>query len=83
MLTQKFITKRNGTQEPFDQLKIDGALLNAFLSCGYDGIPTEILEEYEKVDFRVYNTVEEIQDRLEELLFGFKYKDVYNHFVTY
>ena len=36
MLTQKFITKRNGTQEPFDQLKIDGALLNAFLSCGYD-----------------------------------------------
>lgn len=83
MLTQRFITKRNGAQEPFDQLKIDGALLNAFLSCGYDGIPTKILEEYEKVDFRVYNTVEEIQDRLEELLFGSQYKDVYNHFVTY
>lgn len=83
MLTQKFITKRNGTQEPFDQGKIDMAITNAFKSCGYPDFPTELYDAYKSVDFQKCSSVEEIQDKLEELLFGSEYKDVYNHFVTY
>ena len=83
MLTQRFITKRNGAQEPFDQGKIDMAITNAFKSCGYPDFPTELYEEYKSVDFQVCSSVEEIQDKLEEILFASKYKDVYNHFVTY
>ena len=70
MLTQRFITKRNGTQEPFDQGKIDIAITNAFRSCGYPDFPTELYDVYKSVDFQKCSSVEEIQDKLEELLFG-------------
>lgn len=83
MLVQKFITKRNGTQEPFNQEKVDKAINNAFKSCGYDGLPVELEIKYKEINFRDLKTVEEIQDKLEEMLFGSDYKDVYNHFVTY
>ena len=83
MLTKRFITKRNGQQEPFKQDKVDAAISNAFKSCGYLGIPEELYEVYKSVDFQACSSVEEIQDKLEEILFGSEYKDVYNHFVTY
>jgi ribonucleoside-triphosphate reductase len=83
MLTKRFITKRNGLQEPFNQDKIDKAITNAFKSCGYKDFPAELYEEYKSVDFQVCSSVEEIQDKLEEILFASKYKDAYNHFVTY
>lgn len=83
MLTQRFITKRNGTQEPFDQEKVDNAICNAFTSCGYEGLPAELEIKYKEIDFSGLKSVEEIQDKLEEILFGSGYKDVYNHFVTY
>ena len=83
MLTQKFITKRNGTQEPFNQEKVDKAINNAFKSCGYGGLPAELESKYKEINFRELQSVEEIQDKLEEMLFATGYKDVYNHFVTY
>ena len=83
MLTKRFITKRNGLQEPFNQEKVDAAIRNAFKSCGYSGIPEEVLDVYIDVNFQEASTVEEVQDKLEDLLFGSGYKDVYNHFVTY
>lgn len=83
MLTKRFITKRNGQQEPFKQDKVDAAISNAFKSCGYPDIPEELYEVYKSVDFQACSSVEEIQDKLEEILFGSEYKEVYNHFVTY
>lgn len=83
MLTKRFITKRNGLQEPFNQEKVDRALRNAFKSCGYSGIPQEILDIYINVNFQEASTVEEVQDKLEDLLFNSEYREVYNHFVTY
>lgn len=83
MLTKRFITKRNGLQEPFDQEKVDAAIRNAFKSCGYSGIPEEVLDVYICINFQEASTVEEVQDKLEDLLFNSEYRDVYNHFVTY
>ena len=79
----KLITKRNGQQEQFDVTKIQNAVLNAFLSCGYFDIPEEVKEIFEEVDFSVLDTVEAIQDKIEEVLYESSYKAVYNHFVTY
>lgn len=79
----KLITKRNGQQEQFDVTKIQNAVLNAFLSCGYFDIPEEVKEIFEEVDFSILDTVEAIQDKIEEVLYESSYKAVYNHFVTY
>ena len=79
----KLITKRNGQQEQFDVTKIQNAVLNAFLSCGYFDIPEEVKEIFGEVDFSILDTVEAIQDKIEEVLYESSYKAVYNHFVTY
>lgn len=76
------ITKRNGKKEQFNFMKIENAIKHAFESCGYQGIPEDIQALIKSTVFN-QTDVESIQDKIEQLLFGSTYKEVYNHFVTY
>jgi ribonucleoside-triphosphate reductase len=78
----RFITKRNGEQEEFCLQKIIKAVSDAFKSCGYPDIPSDILGKLKNTK-TFGDTVEDIQDSVENILFDTHYKDVYNHFVTY
>ena len=63
-MANRFITKRNGTQEPFKQSKVDAALANAFNSCGYLHIPKPLYDKYQSIDFNDAFSVEDVQDKL-------------------
>lgn len=78
----KFITKRDGTKEPFDLDKIINAINNAFKSCGYKGIPDDLVKNITEFP-NWFDDVEGIQDQVEGFLFNTPYGDVYKHFVTY
>lgn len=82
MSSNFLITKRNGLQEPYDFAKIENAIRSAFQSCGYNDIPEEVIEVIKETSFLLDN-VEDIQDKVESILYETSYKDVYNHFVTY
>lgn len=82
MSSNFLITKRNGLQEPYDFAKIENAIRSAFQSCGYNDIPEEVIEVLKETSFLLDN-VEDIQDKVESVLYETSYKDVYNHFVTY
>lgn len=78
----KFITKRDGTKELFDLDKIINAIDNAFKSCGYNGVPDDLVKNITKFP-NWFDDVEGIQDQVEGFLFDTQYGDVYKHFVTY
>ena len=78
----KFITKRDGTKEPFDLDKIINAIDNAFKSCGYKGAPDDLVKIITAFP-NWFDDVEGIQDQVECFLFNTSYGDVYKHFVTY
>lgn len=78
----KFITKRDGTKEPFDLDKIINAIDNAFKSCGYKGAPDDLVKIITAFP-NWFDDVEGIQDQVECFLFNTPYGDVYKHFVTY
>lgn len=77
------IKKRNGKEVDFDFNKIESAVRRTFKASGYDEIPSDFLEELKCDHFERFNSVEEIQDRIERLLYYSGYRVVYNNFVTY
>lgn len=77
------IKKRNGKTVAFDFEKIRSAVQRTFKASGYDNIPKEFMDELESENFERFSTVEEIQDRIEKLLYYSGYRIVYNNFVTY
>ena len=87
------VIKRDGSKEWFDYSKIYNAVQSAFKRCGYEGIPTEFADALEKA-FKVENprdekgkliplTVESIQDRIQNLLFDWNFRQVYNEYLIY
>ncbi|MBR5296604.1 MAG: hypothetical protein IKU29_01895, partial [Parabacteroides sp.] len=77
------IKKRTGKVVPYDFSKIESAVLRTFLASGYDRIPPEFYEELKNEPFRTCKTVEDVQDRIERLLYYSGLRKVYNNFVTY
>ena len=77
------IKKRNGQLVEFDFSKIESAVSRTFKASGYEEIPKEFLEELQYENFERFQSVEEIQDRVEKLLYYSGYRIVYNNFVTY
>ena len=77
------IKKRNGQLVDFDFGKIESAVRRTFKASKYDDIPSEFLEELKCEHFERFETVEDIQDRIEKLLYYSGYRLVYNNFVTY
>lgn len=77
------IKKRNGKLVKFDFSKIESAVNRTFKASGYESIPEEFLEELRSENFERFESVEEIQDRIEKLLYYSGYRKVYNNFVTY
>lgn len=77
------IRKRNGKTVAFDFEKIRSAVQRTFKASGYKEIPKEFMDELESENFERFSTVEEIQDRIEKLLYYSGFRIVYNNFVTY
>ena len=77
------IKKRNGKLVEFDFSKIESAVYRTFKASGYEKIPDEFKAELDCEHFERFETVEDIQDRIEKLLYYSGYRVVYNNFITY
>ena len=79
-----YVTKRDGTVVPFDKNKIVNAVEKA-MACSKTGIDKEvsarIADSISKIDKDM--SVEEIQDKVEELLMGTRCKDAAREYVRY
>lgn len=86
------ITKRDGTRELFDYNKIYSAVNRAFKSCGIE-MPQPFAEQLQKT-FTEDNprfdcgrlkelTVENVQDRIQTLLYDWDFRVVYDAYLTY
>ena len=80
------IIKRNKSKEEFSTEKIEKALLSAFISCGYPN------NKYTKRRCRKFaksilpqqvETVEDVQDRIEDLLMSEHFYDVAKAYIIY
>ena len=80
------IIKRDGTKEPFESEKIYKALFKAFIACGYpDNKVTKkaITKILKHIDEASMETVEDIQDEVENLLMDKHYYDVAKAYILY
>lgn len=80
------IIKRDGTKEPFESEKIYKALFKAFIACGYpDNKVTKkaIIKILKHIDEDSMETVEDIQDEVENLLMDKHYYDVAKAYIIY
>jgi len=79
----KYIVKRNGEKQNFQAFKIEDAIKKSFnsVNCEYDSaVFTAVIQKM--MDDNV-NSVENIQDIIEKVLFDFNYFEVMKSFVTY
>lgn len=84
-----YIIKRDGIQQEFDAKRIYSAVYKAAKSAEYTDYDAHNIAE--EVKFKVVNklqgkngwNVEDIQDFVEKVLMGSKYKDVAHNFVSY
>ena len=79
----KYIVKRNGKKQGFQAFKIEDAIKKAFESVNYaydSAVFTAVIQNM--INDNV-NSVEEIQDIIEKVLFDFNYFEVMKSFVTY
>lgn len=77
------IKKRNGELVEYDHKKIINAVKKAFLSQNCKYIPDEVLKKLSEENFKDLDYVEDIQDKIELILYHTGYKNVYNSFVMY
>lgn len=77
------IRKRNGHLVEYDFNKVVAAVRAAFLAVGYSDIPKEVRERLAAAGFEKLDSVEAIQDSVENLLFDFGFRDVYKAFTCY
>jgi len=82
------ITKRNGSHEIFEKEKIEKAVLKAYISCGYEDIDIEIEKDLEILCYDINESeikwdIENIQDRIEEILMNGNRFDVAKAFILY
>ena len=80
------IIKRDGTEEPFESEKIYKALFKAFIACGYPKnkvTKKAITKILRHIDEESIETVENIQDKVENLLMDNYYYDVAKAYIIY
>lgn len=77
------IKKRNGKLVEYNFDKILSAVRRTFKASEYDDIPEDFLDELTHENFERFESVEDIQDRIEKLLYYSGYRVVYNNFITY
>lgn len=80
------IIKRDGTKEPFESEKIYKALFKAFIACGYpknEVTKKAITKILKHIDEKSMETVEDIQDKVENLLMDNYYYDVAKAYIIY
>ena len=84
----RILAKRNGTHEIFEKEKIENAVLKAYFSCGYKDIDIEIEKDLEVLcndiqDSKIKWDIENIQDRIEEILMNGNRFDVAKSFILF
>lgn len=83
-----YITKRDGSKQEFNRNKIINAVQKAYIACyGYDYNTSnhgyiEVINELLKVNFSKANSIEKIQDIVEDILMRYDYK-VAKAFILY
>lgn len=79
----QFVIKRNGEYAPFESYKIEEAIRKAFESAAvpFDEKLTSIL--FEQLADKTTWSVEEVQDKIEKLLFEFNHYEVMRSFMLY
>ena len=77
------IKKRNGELVEYDHSKILNAVEKAFKSQNYPSIPDEIIDKFSEENFKELDHVEDIQDKIEFILYCTCFRNVYNSFVKY
>lgn len=79
------IKKRNGDLKPFDISKIEGALSKAFESCKWPKEKyVDVIKDIAK-EVKIWDgiSVEDIQDRVEELLMDYDFPQVAKEYILY
>ncbi|MBI2259217.1 MAG: ribonucleoside triphosphate reductase [Flavobacteriia bacterium] len=80
---EKFVIKRNGEYKPLEWYKIEQAINKGFESVGKE-LESQIIETiYNKLTEKDVWSVEEIQDKIEEVLFEKGHFDVMKSFMLY
>lgn len=83
-----YITKRDGSKQEFNRNKIVNAIQKAYIACyGYDYNTSEhgyveVINELFKINFSKANSIEEIQDIVEDILMRYDHK-VAKAFILY
>lgn len=78
------IKKRDNSTEEFDINKIINAVDKAYKACGYNGgIPYDIKEALKGIDWSAYDSVEKIQDIVENFLMASNNYSIAKAFILY
>lgn len=78
------IKKRDNSTEEFDINKIINAVDKAYKACGYNGgIPYDIKEALKGIDWSAYDSVEKIQDVVENFLMASNNYSIAKAFILY
>ena len=83
-----YITKRDGSKQEFNRNKIVNAVQKAYIACYGYGYNTsdcgyvEVINELFKINFSKINSIEEIQDIVEDILMRYDHK-VAKAFILY
>ena len=78
-----YILKRDGSKEQFKEFKIEDAIKKAFESVKLDYDEKIFIGVLNEIKIKNIQSVEEIQDVIEQKLFESKYFDVTKSFITY
>ena len=77
------IKKRDNSREEFDISKIINAVDKAFKACGYQGISEDIDKAIKGINWEAFDSVEAIQDVVENFLMAAGKYDVAKAFILY
>ena len=81
------VIKRNGEIQTYDFSKIEKAVASAFVACGEEGAPEELVTSlnhlFDMFDDEAVFKVEQIQDMVEKQLMYEKYFDVAKAYILY
>lgn len=79
------VIKRNGQQEDFDLNKILNAVRKAFITCGYEDIPNDVVNEItlEFSNWYENSHIEDIQEKVENILIDMADNNVSKSYILY
>lgn len=77
------IKKRDNNTEEFDINKIISAVDKAYKACGKEGIPDSMSNALKNIDWSAYDSVEDIQDVVENSLMSSNNYSIAKAFILY